>query len=126
MHATGCLALLEKARLVDHQHGVRIGQGLDRVLTDDVAQSIRLPVTAPEHRLLTPGPRITGCLGSHPAGLAPLRPQQTIQEPAGRGRHARRGKQRPDPLLGLTQARRPELQHLIKRGSRHRDLLSLP
>jgi len=114
------------------------------VLTHDVAQGVGIPMAAPEHRLLTPRPWITRRLSPHPASLAPLRPEQPIQGSPSRAAHpgqpiqgspsrnvlaeaatlgaANSGR---DPVFGLTQARRPELQHGIERGSRHRDLRSL-
>lgn len=40
MDVAGGLGLLEKAGLVDDQHGVRIGQSLDHVLAHDIAQGV--------------------------------------------------------------------------------------
>src|SRR4051812_27418143 len=87
-------------------------------------------MAAPEHRLLMPRPWITRRLSPHPASLAPPRPEQPIQGSPSRNvlaeaatlGAANSGR---DPVFGLTQARRPELQHGIERGSRHRDLRSL-
>jgi hypothetical protein len=40
-------ALLEKPGLIDHQHGVVIGQRLDCITPDDVAQSMSIPASSP-------------------------------------------------------------------------------
>ncbi len=125
MNPAGSLTLLEEAGLVEDQHSVRFGQGLDDVLAHDIAQGIRVPLATPKHRLLTPWSGITSGLGSHPASLAPFRPEQAVQEGTGRASDARHGKQRADLILGVTQDRRPELKHDFKRGSRHENLPSL-
>jgi hypothetical protein len=116
--------LLEEAGLVEDQDGVRLGQCLDHMLAHDIAQRIRVPLAAPEHRLLTPRSGIASGLGSHPPSLTPLCPEQAFQKGTRRTRYAGRGKQRPDLILGVSQARRPKLQHCFKRGSRHRNLPS--
>src|SRR6185503_11185046 len=72
------LALLEKARLVDDQHGILLSQGLERIVTHKIAQRIGLPPAPIEERLLAPGTRIPGGFRSHPSGLAPLRPEQDV------------------------------------------------
>ena len=92
-HATRVLTLLEKAGLVDHQHRSGRGQRLQRILAHHVPQGIRVPVAAAEHRLLAPRPRITCGFSPHPAGLAPLRPEQPIEEGSRRGRNTRMSKQ---------------------------------
>src|SRR3954464_8782342 len=97
---------------------------LDHVVAHHIAQSICVPVAAPQDGLLTPGAGIASGLGSHPAGLAPLGPEQPVQEGVGGSGDAWRSKQGPHPRLGLTQRRRPELQSGFERGSGHRALLS--
>lgn len=74
-----------------------------------------IPVRATEDGLLTPGTRVAGGLGAHPAGLAPLTAEQAVQEGVGGGGDTRGGKQRADALLGLPQRRRPELQRGLER-----------
>ena len=81
-HAAGGLALLEKAGLVDYQHGIPLGQRLQRVRAHQVAQRIRLPATAAEDRLLPPRTPVTRRLRPHPASLAPLGAEQAVQEQA--------------------------------------------
>ncbi len=76
------------------------------MLAHDIAQRVGVPLAAPEHRLLTPRSGIASRLGSHPTSLAPFRPEQAVQEGTGRAGDARRGKQRSDLILGVTQARR--------------------
>jgi len=81
-HPARPLALLQEAGLVDDENRVRIRQRLKGIVPHDVAQGVRIPATSPEHSLLTPGPRITGRLRPHPARLAPLIAQQTIEKQA--------------------------------------------
>jgi hypothetical protein len=118
-HAAGGVALLQEAGLVDHQHGLRCAERLDHVVAHHIAQSICVPVAAPQDGLLPPGAGITSGLGSHPAGLAPLGPEQSVQEGVGGSGDAWRSEQGPNPMLGLTQRRRPELQSGFERGSGH-------
>ncbi len=53
-HAAGGLALLEKAGLVQNQHGILVGQALDHVVAHHIAERVGLPATAAEDRLLPP------------------------------------------------------------------------
>jgi len=78
--AAGRLALLQKSGLVDHQHGIVIGQRLQRIIANDVTQGIGAPPPAPQDRLLPPGAGIARRFRTHPARLAPLLAQQTVQE----------------------------------------------
>jgi hypothetical protein len=57
-HPAQRLALLEKASLVDHQDCIVIRQMLDDIIADDIAQAIRIPIPAPQDRLLPPRARI--------------------------------------------------------------------
>ena len=69
-HSARRLALLEKAGLVDDEDRIVIRQMLDDIVADDVAQSISIPIPAPQDRLLPPRSRIASCLSAHPTGLA--------------------------------------------------------
>ncbi len=111
--AAGRLALLEKAGLVEHQHGILVGQRLQRVVAHKIAQRIRLPAAAAEDGLLPPGAGIARRLRPHPAGLAPLGPEQAVQEQARRDRHPLLGEQGPDPPLHLAQRAGPQLQRIL-------------
>src|SRR5450631_1759942 len=106
-HSARGLALLEKAGLVDHQDRVVIGQMLDDIIADDIAQSTSIPVTATQDRLLPPWTRIAGCLGAHPTGLALLIAKQTFQKQACIRRNTILLEQRTYPLLDLPKRRRP-------------------
>ena len=66
------LALLEKTSFVDDQHRIVGGERLHHIITHDVAKRIRIPPATAEDRLLPSRSRITGRLGPHPPGLAPL------------------------------------------------------
>jgi hypothetical protein len=76
---------------------------LNDVVTDDIAQRIRVPTIAAQQSLLAPWARITGSLGAHPAGLATLLAQQAIKKQPGVHHRAMLGEQRPDPLLYVPQ-----------------------
>jgi hypothetical protein len=117
--AAGGLALLEEAGLVEHQHGIRCRQGLEGIVAHDVPQRVGLPAAAAEDRLLPPGAGIAGRLGPHPPGLAPLGPQQAVQEQPGRDRDPLLREQRPDPPLHLPQRACPQLQRILDRDARH-------
>jgi hypothetical protein len=118
-HAAGGLALFEEAGLVQDQHGIAVGQALDRVVAHQVAQRVRLPAAAAEDGLLAPGAGVARRLGPHPAGLAPLRPEQAVEEQPRRGRHPLLREQRPHPPLHLPQRGGPELQRVLDRHTRH-------
>jgi len=79
-HTAGRVALLQKARLIENQHGVRIGQGLQRIVTHDVAQCIGVPLSSPQNSLLAPGARIAGRFRPHPTRLASLSAQKSVQK----------------------------------------------
>jgi len=118
-HAAGGLALLEEAGLVDHQHRLRVGQRLQRVVAHQVAQRVGLPAAAAQDGLLPPGAGIARRLGPHPAGLAPLGAEQAVQEQPRRDRHPLLREQRPDPPLHLAQREGPQLQRILGRDARH-------
>src|SRR5216684_628234 len=106
-HSARCLALLEKAGLVDHEDRVVIRQMLDDIIADDIAQSISVPIPATQNRLLPPRTRIASCLRAHPTGLALLISEQTFQKQACVRRNTLLLEQRTYPLLDLTKRRRP-------------------
>jgi hypothetical protein len=116
---TGRLALLEEAGLVDDKNRLQIGKRFDHVVAHDIAQSIGIPAGTTKHGLLTPGTGIAGGFRPPPARLAPLRPERRIQEQPCRMRHALLQKQRPDPLLHISQRRRPELQRRLNGNACH-------
>jgi hypothetical protein len=118
-HAARGFALRQEPGFIDHQHGVSVSQRLQRVVAHDVAQAIGLPAPPPQDGLLPPGTGISGCLGAHPARLAPLRPEQPIQEQTRRRRDPRLGEQRAHPCLGLTQLRCPQLQRCLDQCAAH-------
>src|ERR1700728_1630113 len=71
-HAAGRFALLQKARLIKNQHSLWIGQGLQRVVANNVAQRIGVLPSTSQNSLLAPEPPIPRRFRSHPAGLALL------------------------------------------------------
>ena len=81
------LALLQKTGLVDDQNRILISQRFQRVIAHHVAQGIRVPSPPAQDRLLPPRTGIARRFRAHPARLAPLVPQQPVEEQARRGRH---------------------------------------
>jgi hypothetical protein len=118
-HAAGGLALFEKAGFVQHQHGILVGQRLQRVVAHKVAQRIRLPAAATQDGLLPPGAGVARRLRPHPARLAPLGAEEAVQEQPCRDRHPLLREQRPDPPLHLAQRGGPQLQRILDRNTRH-------
>src|SRR5271157_1984323 len=114
-HPARRLALLEKAGLVDHQDRVVIRQMLDDIIADDIAQAIRIPIPAPQDRLLPPRARIASCLRAHPTGFALLISEQTFQKQASIRRNTILIEQRTYPFLDLTERRRPQRKRLFNR-----------
>src|SRR5674536_301485 len=100
-HSARRLALLEKAGLVDHEDRIGIRQMLDDIIADDIAQSIGIPITATQDRLLPPRARIASCLRPHPTGFALLISEQTFQKQACIRRNTLLLEQRTYPLLDL-------------------------
>jgi hypothetical protein len=117
--AAGRFALFQEAGLVDDEHRVFVGQGLERIVAHDVAQRICVPASATQDRLLTPWTRIARRFSPHPTGLAPLLAEQAVEEMLRRPRHAVLREQRSHPTLNLTQRRRPQLQRRLDRSARH-------
>ena len=79
------------------------GQRLQGVVPHDVAQHISFPATAAQDGLLSPRAGIARRFGPHPAGLAPLGPEQTVQKQPRRGCHPFLAEQRSEPSLHLAQ-----------------------
>jgi hypothetical protein len=100
-------ALLEEARLVDHQHRIVIRQMLDDIVVHDIAQGIGVPIPTPQNCLLPPWARIASRLRAHPTRLARLISEQTFQEHACIHCNTLLREQRTYPLLDLSKRRRP-------------------
>src|SRR6476661_9058243 len=111
---------LQEPRLVYDENRIRLGQGLEGIVSYHVTQSISVPCCPSEQSLLTPWPGVTRGFRSHPARLAPLRAEQSIEEQTGRGRHALLLKERPDATFHIPQRRRPRLQRCLDRTTCHR------
>src|SRR6478736_6468507 len=79
-YSARCLALLEKAGLIDHQHRVLVGKMLSDIVAHHIAQSIGIPPVTAQDRLLPPWPRIARRLRPHPSGFATLVAKQTVHE----------------------------------------------
>ena len=106
-HSARCLALLEKAGLVDYEHRIVIRQMLDDIIADDIAQAISIPIPATEDRLLPPRARVASCLCAHPTSFALLISEQTFQKQACIRRNTLLPEQRTYPRFDLPKRRRP-------------------
>src|SRR5512134_2041188 len=114
-NTAGRLALLQKASLVNDEHGIGRTQRLDNIVAHDIAKRVRVPDRPAEHRLLAPGSRVTCRFGTHPASLAPLGTKQAIDVRSGRLRNTGMLEQRLHPSLALAQYRRPQVEHCLYR-----------
>src|SRR4030081_1040594 len=88
---------------------------LDHIIADDIAQSISIPISATQDRLLPPRARIASCLRAHPTGFALLISEQTFQKQACIRRNTILIEQRTYPFLDLTKRRRPQRKRLFNR-----------
>src|SRR3977135_1146924 len=88
---------------------------LDHIIADDIAQSISIPISATQDRLLPPRARIASCLRAHPTGFALLISEQIFQKKACIRRNTILIEQRTYPFLDLTKRRRPQRKRLFNR-----------
>src|ERR1700731_4866664 len=88
---------------------------LDHIIADDIAQSISIPISATQDRLLPPRAGIARCLRAHPTGFALLISEQTFQKQACIRRNTILIEQRTYPFLDLTKRRRPQRKRLFNR-----------
>jgi len=109
------LPWFQKSSLIDNQNRVLIGKRFQRVLTYNVAQCVGIPPPSAQQRLLAPRTRIARCLGPHPAGLARLVAQQSVEKLPSRGRDPLLRKQRTHALLDISQGRSPQRQRVFNR-----------
>ena len=79
-----CETASEEPRFVDHRHGVRRGQGLQRAVAHHVARCVRLPSPAAQDGPLATWAGIAGRFGAHPPRLTPLGPSSQSRR-GGRG-----------------------------------------
>ena len=106
------LALFQKPGLIDDQNRVLIGQRFQRVLTDNVAQRVGVPLPPAQDRLLAPRAGIAGRFRPHPTRLARLVAQQSVEKLPRRGRDPLLRKQPTDALLDISQRRSPQRQRI--------------
>ena len=79
LHARRLVALLEKAGLIQHQHGVGIAEMLDHIGAQVIAHRIGIPVHAGKEILHAIGAGIAGGFRQVPAVLALKRGEQALQ-----------------------------------------------
>ena len=118
-HTARCLALLQKAGLVDDQHRIIMSEMLDDIIAYEIAQRIGIPAITPQKLLLAPWTGIARCLCPHPTGLAPFLAEQSVNKRASARRRALLRKQRPYPSLNVAQGRCPQLECRLNRASGH-------
>src|SRR6201988_5116736 len=88
---------------------------LDDIIAKDIAQAIRIPIPAPQDRLLPRRARIASSLRAHPTGFALLISEQTLEKQACIPRNTILIEQRTYPLLDHTKRRRPQRKRLFNR-----------
>src|SRR4051794_33726352 len=106
-HTGRLRAFLQKAGLVDDQHRLPIGQGLDHVRTTQVARSLLVPLHVRQQPLRAPRPGIAEMLGQLPAVLAFHRTQQTLEIEPGLPTRLGASKQLAQASVHRTQLRPP-------------------
>ena len=79
LHAYGLIAFLEKAGLIEHQHGLRVTEMLNRIGPQVIAHRISIPVHAREKILHAVWCGVTGRFRQVPAVLALERRQQPLE-----------------------------------------------
>jgi hypothetical protein len=109
LHPRRLAALLQKPRLVHHQHPARVTQVLHDVAVHVIAQPIRIPTGAGQQPLHPIRRRLPSLLGQLPAVLARHITQQPPHEPGDSAADLRADKPRSDPLRQPLERRRPAL-----------------
>src|SRR5260370_22314238 len=118
-YSARCLALLEKAGLIDHQHRVLVGKMLCSIVAHQVAQCIRIPPVTAQNRPLPPWPMIARRLRAHPSGFTTLDAKPPCHEQARVQSCALLRDQWTYPLLHLSPRRFPQLTRRLNRCYDH-------
>ena len=108
--ANRMLALLHKARLVDHQNPVRVAKRRKRIIAHPIAKRLRRPLASPKQRLHAIGPLEPRRLGHQPAGLALNPGKQPVDEQSRRPPQLHPRKHRTHLILKPPQLRFPRQQ----------------
>ena len=95
-HPCRLRAFLEEARLVDHEHRLRIAQMRHHVLLQIVAHGVHVPACGIEQALHAIGGALTEDFGELPAILARDMGEQAVEVAAGTGLHFGASKARRD------------------------------
>jgi hypothetical protein len=106
-HTGRLRALLQKPGLVDDQHRLPVGQGLDHIRATQVARGFVVPLHVREQPLRAPRPRVAEMLGQLPAVLAFHRTQQSLKIKPGLPPRLGASKQLAQTSLQFTQLRPP-------------------
>src|SRR5579872_3723627 len=118
-HPARRLALLQKAGLVYDQNRIVIAKRFQGVVAHNIAQPIRIPISATQDRLLTPRANITGRFRAHPARHARFIAHQSVHILPRAAGHTLLTKQRTNSPLHIHKRRFTDRQRPPKRGSRH-------
>src|SRR3954454_16035161 len=102
-------ALLEKARLIQHQDRVVVTQVLDHIGPQIIAECIRVPVNACEELLHAVRGTVAGCLGEVPAVLPLQGSKQALKISQGASTRLRAPKLRGNPPSNRLQLLSPVL-----------------
>jgi hypothetical protein len=119
LHPGRLAALLQEARLVQHQHRIRVAQVLDDVGAQVVADRVGVPAHAREEVLHAVRRRVAGGLGQLPAVLALQGRQQPAQVGQGPPPRLGPGEARRDPRRQGVQLPRPDFGRANRRHGLH-------
>ena len=90
------------------------------MVAHQITQRVGIPMAAPQHGLLPPGAGVARRFGTPPAGLAPRRPEQPVEESRGGGRHAGMAEQGLEPRLDRAQLGRPDASVYVRSSAEDR------
>src|ERR1700745_795255 len=107
------LALLQKAGFVEDKNRVSIRQRFHCIFTHHIAQSIGIPSSSAQDRLLAPRAWIADRFRPHPTRLARFVAQQSIEKLSSRRCYSPLRKQRSNTLFDISQRRCPQRQRIF-------------
>ena len=126
LHPDRVHALLHVAGLVDHQHRVRVAEGVDDIAAQIVADRVGVPLRAgTADAAARPGSGIAAMLGDRPAVLAIQPGQHPQHQPGGMPQRLVAGEPRRDPVDHRAERRPPPVRiYPMSRG--HRGVFVVP
>jgi hypothetical protein len=119
LHPDRVHALFQVAGLVDHQHGVVLGEGVDDVAAQVISHSVGIPPRPRQQMLQLVRRRVAAVLRDRPAVLAFQRGEHAEHQPARATQRLVPAKPRRDPIEHRTVRRPPPISiYAMSRGHR--------